>query len=429
MRTQVRFMLWQRADKINKHGAAPLSYRITVRGRRAEVSTAIRVAPADWSDVRKKVLGTTPAVRTANAALTKMLDQLTDIWADLERQGKPVTAQGIARAYRRNGSTLSLLKLLAAFVAERQTLVGIDICAATLRHQTTRFNRLKDFLQAHRLTDLRPEEFDHATADKMLYWLLQKGGYQRNSANKVLQCVFQVLRWGVRRKYIDSNPLELYKFKSTAAKDIVYLEANEVANLTCFPFDTPCLQRVRDCFIFQCWTGLAYADLAALNVANSVETAPNGQRFLRVRRAKSTMFKGFECIIPLLPEAERLLAQYGDKLPVLSNQKYNAYLKEIGKAVGLIAEKMNTHVGRKTAGTLMLNKGIPLTAVSKFLGHSNEKITQKLYAKLLDTTVLDAFTTAFGDPTPPPSTTAVAVGLEVVTGSRVVPMWKGGAVA
>jgi integrase len=66
-------------------------------------------------------------------------------------------------------------------------------------------------------------------------------------------------------------------------------------------------------------------------------------------------------------------------------------LKELGKLCGIAADKMTTHVGRKTAGTLLLNMGVPLPVVSKFLGHANVLITQKLYAELLDTTVVDAF--------------------------------------
>lgn len=423
MKTHVGMLFWLRTDKTNSQDLTPISCRLTTRGSRAEITTHIRVQAAEWSKEQRRVMGNTAAARTANAALTKLQDQLTDIWADLERQKKPVTAGTIALLYRRNGAVFSLVELLGAFMAERAELVGVEICARTLVHQQTRYNRLKDFLKKNRLGDLRPEEFTHSLADKFLYWLIRELDYSRNSANKVVQFLFQALRWGVRREHVERNPLDLYKFKAEAGKEIIYLEADEVERLACFEFATPRLGRVRDCFIFQCWTGLAYADLAALNIEKQVETSATGRRFLRVRRAKSTLFKGYECVIPLLPEAERLLAHYGDALPVYTGQYYNRALKEIGQLAGLAAEKMHTHVGRKTAGTLMLNKGIPIEAVSKFLGHSNIKITQKLYAKLLDTTVLDAFDSVFGEPTPPPSTAGLLAELEADAG-RVVPMYR-----
>jgi integrase/recombinase XerD len=423
MKTRACFMLWLRVDKPNKLGQVPISCRITVRGVRAEVATLIRVKPEDWNSQKKRITGASGPARAGNAALTKMLDQLTDIHADLERQSKPVTAQGIARLYRNNGAVLSLIGLIDAFFAERGTLVGVEICARTNIHSTTRYNRLKDFLLVNKLMDLRPEEFDNNMADKCLYWLLKERGQKRNTANKCLQTISQALRWGVRRKHLEKNPMEGYQIKLEAPKDIVYLEAAEMEALTAYHFAVPALEKVRDCFIFQCWTGLAYADLAGLNVARDVDTATNGRRFLRIRRAKSTIFKGFECVVPLLPEAERLLAKYGDVLPVPTNQVYNRYLKQIGELTGLTAEKMNTHVGRKTAGTLMLNKGIPIEAVSKFLGHSNVKITQRIYAKLLDTTVLDAFELVFGGPVPPPTMAGLLTDLDNNVG-RVVPMFR-----
>lgn len=412
-------MLWLRTDKVNKQGQVVVSCRLTVAGKRAEITTNIKVRPEDWDGVRKRVKGSTSAARTANASLVKMQDQITDVWADLERQQRPVTAQSLARVYRANGSTLNLLDLCEAFTAERMGLVGLEIAAATLKCSTSRFNRLREFLKQVSMSELRPEEFTHSVADKFLHWLLTARGFGRSTANKVIQTMFQVLRWGVRREHLEKNPLDLYQYKIPTAKDIIYLEPSEVEMLSDHTFATESLTKVRDCFIFQCWTGLAYADLAALNVARDAETQENGRRFLRVTRAKSTLFKGFECVIPLLPEAERILAKYGDAIPIFTNQAYNRFLKQVGLIVGLGREKMTTHVGRKTAGTLMLNKGIPIEAVAKFLGHSSTKITQKLYAKLLDTTVLDAFSKAFGAPVPPSSTLNAAEGLGIDTG-RVV---------
>lgn len=401
-----------------------LRCKITVRGAVALLPIhGVKLTRGEWNVKAKRVLGRTAMATAANAAIAKITDQLTDLWADLERQAKPVTAARLAALWRKNGAVANMRELFAEFMAERETLIGVEIGARTVVGNQTKLNRLHDFLTAHKLNDLRPEEFTHNLADKCLYWLMRELNYTRSSANKVIRWVFQVLRWAERRQHLDKNPLDLYKFKHEAAKEIVYLEAAEVATFTAYGFTVPRLEFVRDCFIFQCWTGLAYADLAALDVARDAETGANGRRFLRVRRAKSTLFKGFECVIPLLPEAERLLAKYQDRLPVPSNQKYNEYLKEAGELAGLGREKMNSHVGRKTAGTLMLNKGIAIEAVSKFLGHSNTKITQKLYAKLLDTTVVDAFDKVFGAPTPPPTTAAAAEGLHLDAG-RVVPMYR-----
>lgn len=401
MKTQACMMFWLRTDKVNKQGLAPLSCRLTVKGKRVEISTNIRVAPKDWNGARKKVLGKTEAASRANSYLLQMQNQLEDIVADLDRQGKPATAQSIARIYRAGGNiNLNMVELFQAYLAEREALVGGEFAPATIKQNKTAYNRLCDFVKLQKCTDLRPEEMTHNLADKMVHWLLGTLKHKRASANKVMRAISQVLTWAVRREHIEKNPLHLYKYKRQAAGEIVFLTEGELAALVGLPLPASKLAAVRDCFVLQCWTGLAYADLAALNVTASAEyrTDAGGivRRLLRITRAKSTAEKGYEAVIPLQDEAERILAQYNDCMPVPTNQEYNQALKQLGALAGISRDKMHSHIGRKTAGTLMLNRGVPLPAVSKFLGHSNTLITQKLYAKLLDTTVVDAFGAVFG---------------------------------
>lgn len=454
MKTRVGIMFWHRINRTNASGEAPLSCRLTVRGKRAEITTGIRVAPQDWDGKSRRVQKSAgaEAAKRANSYLLQMENELEDIVADLDRQGKPITAQGLAQRYHKgNSPNLSVLEIFKAFLTERKSLIGIEIAEKTIVGNQTKYNRLEEFLAAQRLTALLPEEMTHNMADKLLYWLLKERGFKRGSANKVVQTLFQVLRWGVRREYLDKNPLDLYKFKSQAKNKIKFLTEGELQALSCLELVDNSLGIVRDCFVLQCWTGLAYADLAALDVRRDAEyhtdKGGNVRRVLRITRAKSTMQKGYECVIPLLPEAERLLAHYGDTLPVLTNQAYNRQLKDLGELCGIEVDKMTTHVGRKTAGTLLLNRGIPLPVVSKFLGHANTLITQKLYAELLDTTVVDAFAAVFGDaaapplprpyelPSPQPEPVAFRPARRVRAakplpespgqGGLVVPLWKG----
>lgn len=388
------------AGELTPDTSGTIVCRITVRGKHSTISTYIRTPYGKWNAAASRLVGPSVAVKQANETIVQMRNELTDLAADLNRQKKPVTAKRLQQLYWKGdgASAFSLVELFAAFIAERKTLVGLELSPANIVQHKTRYNKLAAFLATQQRPDLRPEEFTYNMADRLLHWLLTALHYKRNSANNVLKTVSQVLRWGVRREHLDKNPLELYKLKMAAANEIKYLGVAELAHLSAAPLAVRCLARVRDCFVFQCWTGLAYADLAALNVAEAEyhkDARGNLLRVLRVRRAKSTMQHGYECVIPLLSEAERVLALYDDKLPVPTNQVYNRYLKQIGELCGIDAAKMTSHVGRKTAGTLLLNLGVPLPVISKVLGHSNTLITQKLYAKLLDTTVVDAFGTAF----------------------------------
>jgi integrase/recombinase XerD len=103
--------------------------------------------------------------------------------------------------------------LFTHFLLEQKSLVGVKISTATTGQHRARFNNPTDFLQAHNLIDLRPEEFTHNMADKMLYWLVGTAGFGRNTTLKNLQNISQVLRWAVRRELLDKNPMKLYTYK------------------------------------------------------------------------------------------------------------------------------------------------------------------------------------------------------------------------
>ena len=145
------------------------------------------------------------------------------------------------------------------------------------------------------------------------------------------------------------------------------------------------LEQVRDIFIFSCYTGLAYIDVAKL-CTNDIVIGIDGKRWIKTKRTKTKSLSS----IPLLPIAERIIAKYSslpcDKdqlLPVYSNQKTNGYLKEIADLCG-ITKNLTFHVARHTfATTITLANGVPIESVSKMLGHKSLKTTQH-YAKILD---------------------------------------------
>lgn len=94
-------------------------------------------------------------------------------------------------------------------------------------------------------------------------------------------------------------------------------------------------------------------------------------------------------VIPLLPPALAILIKYNWRLPIISNVKYNSYLKVVAQAAGL-DKPLTTHWARHTGATILLNEGVDMRIVAKICGHSSMKITEQVYAKLLDETVVEA---------------------------------------
>jgi integrase len=143
------------------------------------------------------------------------------------------------------------------------------------------------------------------------------------------------------------------------------------------------LERIRDLFVFQTYTCLRYSDLEKFDTENitMIESIPT-YKFLQRKTKKPT-------VIPLLQPALDILDKYKGHLPIISNVKYNEYLKVVAQAAHL-DYRLSTHWARHTGATILLNEGVDMKIVSRICGHSSTRITEQIYAKLLDETVIDA---------------------------------------
>ena len=186
--------------------------------------------------------------------------------------------------------------------------------------------------------------------------------------------------YGMRNNKLTKNPFDTIKIKKGEV-NIVPLTKEELMRIANKDFGIERLNQVRDLFVFAANTALSYCDLAAVR-RDDIQT--DGEvMYLKKKRGKT----GVTYILPLNDTAISLLRKYDFELPIITNQKYNSYLKEIADICG-IKKTLTTHLARHTAATLMLNAGIAIEVVSKILGHSNTKMTQH-YAKLLDKTVIN----------------------------------------
>jgi integrase len=136
------------------------------------------------------------------------------------------------------------------------------------------------------------------------------------------------------------------------------------------------MSEIRDCFIFQCYTGLAYSDMASLTIDDIKEDV------ITKSRAKTDV----QFVIPVLPVAKQILERYNYQLPVISNQKYNQWLKLLGELIN--KPTLTSHIARHSFATLLLNSGVDMKTISRTLGHSSMKVTEKIYATMNSQTVV-----------------------------------------
>ena len=190
----------------------------------------------------------------------------------------------------------------------------------------------------------------------------------------------------IRSGWLAKDPFVGFKMTKRVVEKTALTE-NELKKLGKTMFVTDRLNVVRDIFLFSCYSGLAYADVKKLKKSEIVIGSDSEKWLVSKRQKTDTAAR-----IPILPVALSLIDRYKDHpqclaqdrvLPVLSNQKMNAYLKEIADVCG-IAKTLTYHIARHTfATTITLSNGVPIETVSKMLGHRNLSTTQH-YAKILD---------------------------------------------
>lgn len=381
-----------RTDARHPERPGAILCRITVDKDNREFTTPVKALRKDWDTKGQRVRGTSKAARLANAVLSDIENDINRLYYDMERAKEYITAERLRKAYlTATGPRITLLLAWAEFVEKRKPLLGISLGAAKLNQEAQRGRLLQEFLTTLAKTDLLPQEFSGKYADALLTWLRVERKASQNYAAKIMQTVKQVLRWCVQQEYATADPLLGYALKFAAPKPPAFLTADELARLATHPFSSAPLRTAADCFLFQCYTGLAYVDLARFRRAEHTSLGPDGRPWLTMGRSKTQHSTGQTATVRLMPTALRLLEQYGERLPVPTNQVYNRYLKEIAAVLGLATARLTSHVGRKTAGALLLADGMSLTAVSKVLGHSSVVMTQRHYVSITDQVVANEF--------------------------------------
>ena len=271
-----------------------------------------------------------------------------------------------------------------------EKLVGKDFADGTLNKYEISFNHTQRFIQwKYNVDDIDITMLDYEFISEYEFWLKTVRNCSHNTTMKYLANFKKIVLICVKNGWLQKDPFFSYKFRK---KDVVreYLSENELKTMQEKPFASERLERVRDIFLFCCYTGLAYADVKKLE-RSEIQIGVDGKKWIFTFRQKTDT----PSRIPILPVSLALIEKYSSHpeclnknilLPVLSNQKMNSYLKEIADVCG-ICKELTFHIARHTfATTITLNNGVPIETVSKMLGHTNLKTTQH-YAKLLDTRI------------------------------------------
>ncbi len=367
--------------------------RITVDGKRSEISLKRSVLVNDWDINKARCRGNTSKIRFLNAYLDEVYSKLLDCQRQLFAEDKMVSANSIKARFLGEDENRKTLRDIIEY--HNSNMIDVLKFGTMKNYYTTEkylYKFLDDELNAN---DIYLKQLNHRfICDFEIFLRNNKNSKNEltltnNGVMKHLERLKKIINLACKLEWINKNPFQMFQLKFKKF-DRQYLSERELELIESTFFKKEGLERVKDCFLFSCYTGLSYVDVKMLR-SNYITRGIDNNHWIFTKREKTN-----ETVkIPILPKALEIINKYkafskhnnGEKvLPLYSNQKINVYLKEIAEDCG-IHKNLTFHVARHTfATTVMLSNGVPLETVSKLLGHSKLSTTQ-IYARVVETKI------------------------------------------
>ena len=395
MEHHISVLFYARKSKKTSKGLSPIYIRLTINGQRLDQSIQRYVDSGLWSAASGRVKGNTEQARQVNSYLDTLTSKVLKLEREMVLDGIPVNFESFREKWL--GITEAPRMLMEIFQQHNDQMdalirAGKDFSPGTLDRYNTCRDHVRAFIRwKYRMEDIDIKRLNFEFATDLEFWLKTQRNCAHNTTLKYISNLKKIVNGCIRKGWLTKDPFAGFKMTKIEIEREA-LSETELDKIRAKVFPTDRLNIVRDIFLFSCYTGLAYADVRKLR---RTEIAPgvDGSSWIFTSRQKTDTSSR----IPLLPPAQAIIEKYkdfpgcydsGHVLPVLSNQKMNAYLKEIADCCG-ISKNLTFHIARHTfATTITLSNGVPIESVSKMLGHRNLKTTQH-YAKVLDRKISD----------------------------------------
>ena len=372
-------------NRLNKQGKTSIGCRITYNKNRKEFSTGLFINPSFWYSKQQIAKPPNEENSLINTQLGLIENKIRQAFLMLQIQESSFTVEDIYSTYKgeKLAKEYSVVEYYEMFLKQLKRLVGIDLKLATWKKYENSKNHVQGFIKwKFKSKDLALKEVKSNFLNAFEFYLKVEKKCNQATVNKIIQRFRKPIRVAVSEGYLDKDPFMLYRAKREK-KEIVFLSVDELKLLEKYNFSQPRLQQVKDWFVFSCYTGLAYNEIKNLKKEHVV-TGFDGELWIEMKREKTQK----NISVPLLPKAKELIDKYSDNYSenifnVVSNQRYNSYLKEIASILG-ITKRLTTHTARKTfASTVLLYNDVSMEIVSQLLGHSSISITEDSYGKVV----------------------------------------------
>ena len=393
-------VVFDRKKKANKNTEGLLEIRISANRKSYYISTGVRVLPKQWAGT---VLHRADA-ETLNERLGSMVRKVSEHVTSCMADGREIDVTAIKeQLFEVKNPRTSEPDVLLNWIDTQ--IAALNVKDGTRQHFRVMQKRLEKFGRIRQWEDLTTENI--YAWDAWLHKLPKpqsnadrQAGREREyissaSVHNYHKDLKSLLSRAVKMGKIGQNPYDRLQgeFKKCENESTEYLTEEEMKALeSLHPLAGTQMAVARDLFVFQMFTGLSYGDTQAFDIKDyKRETVADadgssGERWVNIGKRIKT---GVPYVSQLLPPVVEILERYGWQVPKMNNIKYNACLKVIQQALGFTS-KLHSHLARHTFATWMLRNGVPLEHVSRMVGHTNIRQTQR-YAKVMPKAVYDDF--------------------------------------
>lgn len=377
-----------RKNRSNKLGEAPIYIRFSIDNERVEISTGRSINPQDWDRKQNKAITKKKGAGQLNKFLEVLKNSIYDHHTEMVKNGELISAKKLkARFLGIEENKKTLLQVFEYHNRQIKELQGISYAEATVKRYITTLDHVKRFLKhQYNLNDIPLTRLKYSFIIDFEHYFKTVRKCNNNSTYKYLKNMRKVINLAIRNEWLDKDPFAKYQAKLVEVKR-GFLTKDELQKLENLKLSFPRLDVVRDIFVFSCYTGLAYIDVSNLTREN-IRIGIDGNLWILLEREKTKTPSN----IPILPQAHDLIKKYVDHpakksehhiFPSFSNQKLNAYLKELADLAS-IDKNLTFHIARHTfATTITLANGVPIESISSMLGHKNIRTTQ-IYSKVVN---------------------------------------------
>lgn len=384
MKMNILYLLYK--SKLNSQGKCPIRCRITYNKQRKEFSSGIFIKPLHWNATAQLVEPPEPDEEIINTQLSLIKTKLSQAFLFLQVRGTDFSVNDIYNKYIGETPKIDygVLEVYNLHTARMKKLIGKEIQEVTYSKYVESGIHLKHFIKfRYNTNDIKLKSLKGSFLEHYEYYLKTEKNLKQSTLNKAIQRFRRTIKYAISEDYLDKDPFILYKAKRVK-KEVLFLSPEQLRTLEDKTFTIKRIQKVKDMFVFCCYTGLGFTEMKNLKKKDIV-TEFDGELWINVNRAKTN--RSYK--VPLLPKAQEIMVKYADDsvehvFASISNANFNAYLKEIAD-VCYIEINLTHHIARKTfASTVLLYNNVPIEVVSKLLGHSKIQTTQDSYGKVVE---------------------------------------------